>query len=429
MQMRRCAAQALRRAASAAPSPAGSRRTTPAPSPVAARTRTVAAAPRSIQGAVARPSALTRPMGRAYCTSVKCPQIAESISEGKVGQWNVKVGDQVEEDQVLVEIESDKVGVPVMAPHDGVVTACLLEEGETVQVGQELAKLKEQAVEKSDAGAAPAAAPAAAEKKEKKEKAAAPAPAPARPAAAPVATAPSDGSREKRVRITPMRARIADRLKASQNTAAMLTTFQEVDMSTIIALRNKYKDEFAKKHGVKLGFMSAFVKAAAIALTDIPVVNAYMDTEENCIVYRDYVDISVAVAAPKGLVVPVLRDCQDMNFADIEKQIGVFADKAKKGTLTLPEMTGGTFTISNGGTYGSLFGTPIINPPQSAVLGMHATKQKPWVLPDGSIAARPIMVIALTYDHRLIDGRDAVTLLVKIKNLVEDPARIVLDLA
>eukprot|EP01065_Artemidia_motanka_P033186 TRINITY_DN40157_c0_g1_i1.p1 TRINITY_DN40157_c0_g1~~TRINITY_DN40157_c0_g1_i1.p1 ORF type:complete len:387 (+),score=146.72 TRINITY_DN40157_c0_g1_i1:124-1284(+) len=365
-------------------------------------------------------------MGRLYCTKVVCPNIAESINTGKLAGWLVKVGDAVEEDQVLVEVESDKAAVPVHAPHDGVLTALMHEEGATVEVGETLATLREEKVEKKEE--APAAAPAAAADKPAAaaEKKAAPK---AQPAPAPVAAAPSDGSRERKVRITSMRMRIADRLKSSQNTAAMLTTFQEIDMSAIIALRNKYKEQFLEKHGIKLGFMSAFVKASASALQEVPVINAYMDTEEGTITYHDYVDISVAVATPKGLVVPVLRDCQDMNFADVEKQIASFAEKAKKGTMSLAEMTGGNFTISNGGTYGSLFGTPIINPPQSAVLGMHATKMKPWVLPDGSIAARPIMIVALTYDHRLIDGRDAVTFLVKVKNLIEDPSRIVLDLA
>jgi len=338
----------------------------------------------------------------------------------------------VEEDTVLVEIESDKVAVPVMAPHDGTITKILAAEGEMVKVGQELVTIKEGAVEKKEETAStPASAPAPAEAKAPAaaaSKPAAPKPAPPRPAAAPVAAAPADGSRERKVAISSMRARIADRLKASQNTAAMLSTFQEIDMSTLISMRNKYKDAFLEKHGVKLGFMSAFVKASAIALQEVPVINAQMDTEEGTITYHDYVDISVAVAAPKGLVVPVLRDCQDMSFADVEKSIGSFAEKAKKGTLTLPEMTGGTFTISNGGTYGSLFGTPLINLPQSAILGMHATKIKPWVLPDGTIGARPIMVVVLTYDHRLIDGRDAVTFLVKVKNIIEDPSRIVLDL-
>jgi 2-oxoglutarate dehydrogenase E2 component (dihydrolipoamide succinyltransferase) len=223
-----------------------------------------------------------------------------------------------------------------------------------------------------------------------------------------------------------MRQRIADRLKASQNTAAMLTTFNEIDMTPIMTLRDKYKDEFAKKHGVKLGFMSPFAKACAIALQDVPSVNASWGSE--FIEFHDFVDISVAVSTPKGLVVPVLRDVQKMNLAQIEKKIEEFGNKARDNKLQLAEMTGGTFTISNGGTFGSWMGTPIINPPQSAILGMHAIKKKPWVV-GGQIVVRDIMAVALTYDHRLIDGRDAVTFLVKVKNLIEDPSRMVLDLA
>lgn len=223
-----------------------------------------------------------------------------------------------------------------------------------------------------------------------------------------------------------MRQRIADRLKASQNTAAMLTTFNEVDMTPLIEMRNKYKDDFFKRHDVKLGLMSAFVKASAIALKDVPIVNASFGV--NTIDYHDFVDISVAVATPRGLVVPVIRDVQNMTLADIEKTIADYAARARVNKLTMAEMTGGTFTISNGGVFGSWMGTPIINPPQSAILGMHASKKKPWVV-DNEIKIREIMAIALTYDHRLIDGGDAVTFLVKIKNLIEDPARMVLDLS
>lgn len=223
-----------------------------------------------------------------------------------------------------------------------------------------------------------------------------------------------------------MRQRIADRLKASQNTCAMLTTFNEIDMTPLIEMRNKYKDDFFKKHKVKLGFMSPFVKACAIALQDVPIVNASFGTE--CIEYHDFVDISIAVSTPRGLVVPILRDVQRANFSQIEKQIADYGERAKVNKLTLAEMTGGTFTISNGGVFGSWMGTPIINPPQSAILGMHAIKKKPWVV-DNEIKIRDIMAVALTYDHRLIDGGDAVTFLVKVKNLIEDPTRMVLDLA
>eukprot|EP01064_Diplonema_japonicum_P033630 TRINITY_DN6699_c0_g2_i1.p1 TRINITY_DN6699_c0_g2~~TRINITY_DN6699_c0_g2_i1.p1 ORF type:complete len:429 (+),score=122.56 TRINITY_DN6699_c0_g2_i1:34-1287(+) len=369
--------------------------------------------------------------GHRWCTVIACPVIAESISEGTVGPWEVQVGDSVLEDSVVGGIESEKVTVPIRAPHDGIVTEILAEEGVTVQVGQDIIKIKEASAPKGG-DAAPEKAPAADKPAADKPAAEKPTiPTPVAPAAPKekeqIFAASSD--REKRVRLTPMRKRIADRLKASQNTAAMLTTFNEVDMSNLINLRSQYKEEFAEKHGVKLGFMSAFVKASASALEAVPIINAYMDMENQSIVYHDYVDISVAVAIPTGLVVPVIRDVQDMNFADIEKQIGHFANKAKNNTLTLPEMSGGTFTISNGGTYGSWMGTPIINPPQSAVLGMHAVKQKAWVDKNGNISARPIMALALTYDHRLIDGRDAVTFLVKIKNLIEDPQRLILDLA
>jgi 2-oxoglutarate dehydrogenase E2 component (dihydrolipoamide succinyltransferase) len=224
-----------------------------------------------------------------------------------------------------------------------------------------------------------------------------------------------------------MRVRIAQRLKESQNTAAMLTTFQEVDMHNLIEMRKSYKDTFEKAHGVKLGFMSAFVQASTKALQEIPAVNAVIDDETNEIVYRNSVDVSVAVASPTGLVVPVLRNTENMSFADVEKTIGAYGAKAKAGQMALEDMTGGTFTISNGGVFGSLMGTPIINPPQSAILGMHATKMRPVCMPDGSIQARPMMYLALTYDHRLIDGREAVTFLVSVKNKIEDPHRMLLE--
>ena len=247
------------------------------------------------------------------------------------------------------------------------------------------------------------------------------------PLPAPTKEIPINDRSETRVKMTRMRQRIAQRLKEAQNTAAMLTTFQECDMSNLIALRNKYKDGFEKEHGVKLGFMSAFVTASARALEEMPVVNGYIDDNTQEIVFRNYVDISVAVASPNGLVVPVLRNTEKMNFADVEKTIGQFAAKAKSGTLALEEMTGGCFTISNGGVFGSLMGTPIINPPQSAILGMHATKLRPVVV-DGKVEARPMMYLALTYDHRLIDGREAVTFLKSIANKIEDPARMLLGL-
>lgn len=227
--------------------------------------------------------------------------------------------------------------------------------------------------------------------------------------------------------MTRMRTRIAARLKESQNTAAMLTTFQECDMSNLIDLRNKFKDDFEKVHGVKLGFMSAFVKAASAALQEIPAVNAVIDDETQEVVYRNYVDISVAVASPNGLVVPVLRNTEKMNFADVEKTIALYGKKAKENKLAIEDMAGGTFTISNGGVFGSLFGTPIINPPQSAILGMHATKLRPVVV-NGKVEARPMMYLALTYDHRLIDGREAVTFLKSIAQKIEDPSKLLLTL-
>ncbi|EPY26648.1 2-oxoglutarate dehydrogenase E2 component (dihydrolipoamide succinyltransferase) [Angomonas deanei] len=281
---------------------------------------------------------------------------------------------------------------------------------------------------------AKAAAPKADAPKADAPKAEAPKAAAAPAAAAPAAAKPktetsvSGGSdpRITSVRLSSMRQRIADRLKASQNTAAMLTTFNEIDMTPLMELRQKYKDDFAKRHDVKLGLMSPFVKASAIALKDVPVVNASFGKDS--IDYHDFVDISIAVATPRGLVVPVIRDVQNLNLADIEKTIADYASRARVNKLTMAEMTGGTFTISNGGVFGSWMGTPIINPPQSAILGMHAIKKKPWVV-NGKIEIRDIMAVALTYDHRLIDGSEAVTFLVKIKNLVEDPARMVLDLS
>jgi 2-oxoglutarate dehydrogenase E2 component (dihydrolipoamide succinyltransferase) len=251
-----------------------------------------------------------------------------------------------------------------------------------------------------------------------------PAPAPAPAAPAPAARHPGE-RREERVRMTRLRQTVARRLKEAQNTAAMLTTFNDVDMSAVIEARTRYKDLFEKKHGIRLGFMAFFVKAAALAARDVPAVNASIEGEE--IVYHDYLDVSVAVSAPQGLVVPVLRDAQDMGFAEIEKAIADFGKRAKDGTLKIEEMQGGTFTISNGGVFGSLLSTPIINPPQSAVLGMHRIEERP-VVKDGQIVARPMMYLALSYDHRLIDGREAVTFLVRIKEALEDPTRLLIDL-
>ena len=368
-----------------------------------------------------------------FCISINVPTIAESISTGKVVNWTKKVGDPVAEDEVICQIESDKLNVDVRAPKNGVITKINFEDGADVEVGAELSTMKE--------GPAPAAPKAAAAKtdapKTEAPKAAAPkaaapaaAPAAAAPAAAPakqtVQTVSGADPRIKSVRISSMRHRIADRLKASQNTCAMLTTFNEIDMTPLIELRHKYKDDFAKRHDVKLGLMSPFVKACSIALKDVPSVNASFG--KDTIDYHDFVDISIAVATPRGLVVPVIRDVQKMNLADIELTIADYAARARINKLTMAEMTGGTFTISNGGVFGSWMGTPIINPPQSAILGMHAIKKKPWVV-GTDIKIRDIMAVALTYDHRLIDGSDAVTFLVKVKNLIEDPARMVLDLS
>ena len=377
-----------------------------------------------------------------FCLQIPVPFIAESINVGKVGEWTKRVGDSVEVDDVVCQIESDKLTVDVRAPKAGVITAIMSNSGATVNIGQPIATLKEFAAgEKPPPKAAtPPPASAAAAPAQPTAQAQTPAAPPAAtkaaaPAAASTISAPSfiTGSdpRCRLVEASSMRQRIADRLKASQNTAAMLTTFNEIDMTPLMQLREKYKDAFFKKHEVKLGFMSPFAKACAIALTDVPIVNSSYKVvgDKTVVEYHDFVDISVAVATPKGLVVPVLRDVQDMNLAQIEKAIEDFGARAKVNKLSPAEMTGGTFTISNGGTFGSWMGTPIINPPQSAILGMHAVKKKPWVMENNTIAVRDIMAVALTYDHRVIDGRDAVTFLVKVKNLIEDPARMILDLA
>ncbi|XP_002131280.2 dihydrolipoyllysine-residue succinyltransferase component of 2-oxoglutarate dehydrogenase complex, mitochondrial [Ciona intestinalis] len=370
--------------------------------------------------------------------TVNCPPFAESITSGDI-VWEKAVGDSVEIDEMVAEIETDKTTIPIPAPSSGVIEELLVEEGATVTPGTPLFKIN------SD-GASAAPQPA----KEEAPAAAAP-PTPTEPApvstpipdtlpppppvpSAPMASkkvsdvkitpavAPVTGSRsEHRVKMNRMRQRISQRLKDSQNTAAMLTTFNEVDMTNIMALRNKHKDAFLKKHGVKLSFMSAFIKASAYGLTDQPVVNAVIDDASNEIIYRDYVDISIAVSTEKGLVVPVLRNCETMNFLQIEQEMTSIAQKARENKLTVEDMDGGTFTISNGGVFGSMFGTPIINPPQSAILGMHAILDRPVAI-NGEVKIRPMMYIALTYDHRLIDGREAVTFLRKIKAGVEDPS-------
>jgi len=378
----------------------------------------------------------------------KVPTMGDAVPEGTLGKWNKAVGDSVQVDESVAVIETDKTTFDVNATVKGTIHELCAKVGETVKTGQPLFKIAvgEAAAAKAEPKAKPVEQakpaepakhepPKAAEHAPHEEppKAAVPPPA-AAAAPSPKKEAPTPppppssrgGSRgEHRERVNRMRARIAERLKDSQNTYAMLTTFQECDMYNLVQMRNELKDEFLAKHKVKLGFMSAFVKAAAAALHDQPVVNALFDEKE--IVYRDYVDISVAVATPRGLVVPVLRDVDKMSFADVEKHIAYLGEKARKDELTIEEMAGGTFTISNGGVYGSMMGTPIINPPQSAILGMHAITDRAVVV-GNEIKIRPVMYLALTYDHRLIDGREAVTFLRKIKHGVEDPRRLLLEL-
>ncbi|XP_056332408.1 dihydrolipoyllysine-residue succinyltransferase component of 2-oxoglutarate dehydrogenase complex, mitochondrial [Danio aesculapii] len=386
--------------------------------------------------------------------TVKTPAFAESVTEGDV-RWEKAVGDSVAEDEVVCEIETDKTSVQVPSPAAGVIEELLVPDGGKVEGGTPLFKLKKGAgaVKTAAAAAPPPAAetpapacpaPAAAPAGGPIPSSMPPVPAvPAQPiqakpvsaikptAAAPAAAAADTGAKaprsEHRVKMNRMRLRIAQRLKEAQNTCAMLTTFNEVDMSNITQMRTQYKDAFLKKHAIKLGFMSAFVKAAAYALTDQPAVNAVIDDTTKEIVYRDYVDISVAVATPKGLVVPVIRGVEGMNFTDIEKAINELGEKARKNELAVEDMDGGTFTISNGGVFGSMFGTPIINPPQSAILGMHGIFDRPVAIA-GKVEVRPMMYVALTYDHRLIDGREAVTFLRKIKSVVEDPRVLLLDM-
>ncbi len=408
-------------------------------------------------------------------TEVLVPVLGESISEATLGEWLKQPGDAVAVDEPIASLETDKVSVEVPSPVAGVMGEHAVKVGDTVQVGALLATVDAggsapakteaatPAVTAAPAAAAPApaAAPAADESsdspaalspsvrravlehgldpatikgtgkdgritKEDVAAAAANKSSASAPAAAPAAAAPAGSARkEERVKMTRLRQTIAKRLKEAQNTAAMLTTFNDVDMTAVIEARAKYKDLFEKKHGVRLGFMGFFVKAATMALKDIPSVNASIEGDE--IVYHDYADISVAVSAPNGLVVPVIRDAQDLTVAGIEKTIGDFGKRAKDGTLKMEEMKGGTFTISNGGVFGSLMSTPIINPPQSAVLGLHRIEERPVVV-DGQIVIRPMMYLALSYDHRIIDGREAVTFLVALKNAIQDPTRILIDL-
>lgn len=405
---------------------------------------------------------------------INTPALGESVTEATVARWTKKVGEAVKKDEILVELETDKVSLEVASPADGVLSAIGAAEGATVVPGTVLGVVTEGGA----ATAAPAAPKAAEAPKPAPAPAAAPAPAPApvaaAPAAAPVSPAPAriaaetgldlskvagtgkDGrvtkgdalaalearasapapaaapsaprpvhEREERVKMTRLRQTIARRLKEAQNTAAMLTTFNEVDMSAVMALRAQYKDVFEKRHGVKLGFMSFFTKAVVAALKAIPDVNAEIDGQD--IIYKNHYDIGVAVGTDKGLVVPVVRDADVLNLAEIEKTIGDLGKKARTGGLAIEDMQGGTFTITNGGIYGSLMSTPILNAPQSGILGMHAIKERPMVV-NGKIEIRPMMYLALSYDHRVVDGAGAVTFLVKVKEALEDPQRLLLDL-
>ena len=386
---------------------------------------------------------------------IKVPALPESVSEATLMSWHKKVGEAVSREENLIDLETDKVVLELPSPDAGVITEILANDGDTVTAGQVIAKLDTAAA--AAATTAPAA-PAKAEEPAKTQAAAMPAAAKiaaennidlsqvkgsgrdgrilkedvqAKPAAAPapvVASTPAIqvvGDRpEQRVPMSRLRERVAQRLLQSQADNAILTTFNEVNMQPVMDLRNKYKEKFEKEHGVKLGFMSFFVKAAIAALKKFPVVNASIDGKD--IVYHGYFDIGIAIGSPRGLVVPILRNADQMSLADIEKQIADFAAKAKDGKLALEDLTGGTFSITNGGTFGSMMSTPIINPPQSAILGMHATKMRA-VVENGEIVARPMMYLALSYDHRLIDGREAVLTLVAIKDALEDPTRLILD--
>jgi 2-oxoglutarate dehydrogenase E2 component (dihydrolipoamide succinyltransferase) len=373
---------------------------------------------------------------------IKTPDFgAESITEGTLQEWQKKLGDYVAKGEILAVIETDKVSVEVKAEESGVLEAIAANVDDTVTVGQVLCvmKLGVEPPPKTPAAAKPEVAPVTSEKvamAAAKPAETAPKLAPAKPKAetpvqAPSLPLPTGGVErvERRVKMNRMRQAISRRLKEAQNTAAMLTTFQEVDMGNLMEMRKEYKDLFEKTHGgVRLGFMSAFLKASSFALGQIPAVNALIDDKTQEIVYRDFVDISVAVASPKGLVVPVVRGVQGMSLFQIENSIAELAKKAKTESLTLEDSMGGTFTISNGGVFGSMMGTPIINPPQSAILGMHATKMRPVVMKNGEIKPRPIMFLALTYDHRLVDGREAVTFLCTVRDQIEDPRRLLLEL-
>ncbi|WZZ89546.1 hypothetical protein YC2023_118125 [Brassica napus] len=364
------------------------------------------------------------------------PHMGESITDGTLANFLKQPGDRVEADEAIAQIETDKVTIDIASPASGVIQEFLVKEGDTVEPGNKVAIISKSAdavshvapSEKIPEKAAPKPSPAEEPKVEstkvaEKPKASSPPPPPTKQSAKEPQLPPKD--RERRVPMTRLRKRVATRLKDSQNTFALLTTFNEIDMTNLMKLRSQYKDAFFEKHGVKLGLMSGFIKAAVSALQAQPVVNAVIDGDD--IIYRDYIDISIAVGTSKGLVVPVIRGADQMNFADIEKTINSLAKKANEGTISIDEMAGGSFTVSNGGVYGSLISTPIINPPQSAILGMHSIVQRPMVV-GGSVVPRPMMYVALTYDHRLIDGREAVYFLRRIKDVVEDPQRLLLDI-
>ncbi|UKZ76033.1 2-oxoglutarate dehydrogenase complex E2 component [Trichoderma virens FT-333] len=366
---------------------------------------------------------------------IQVPPMAESISEGTLKQFSKSIGDYVEQDEEIATIETDKIDVAVNATESGIIREFFVNEEDTVTVGQDLVRVElggEKPAESEKPKEEPAASKPAAEAEKPKSQPEPPKEQPQKksqpePAAA-SQSEPATGNREeRRVKMNRMRLRIAERLKQSQNTAASLTTFNEVDMSNIMEFRKLYKEEMLKKTGVKLGFMSAFSRAAVLAMRDIPAVNASIEGPNggDTIVYRDYVDISVAVATEKGLVTPVVRNVESLDMISIEKAIADMGKKARDGKLTIEDMAGGTFTISNGGVFGSLMGTPIINLPQSAVLGLHAVKDRAVVV-NGKVEVRPMMYLALTYDHRLLDGREAVQFLVKIKEYIEDPRKMLL---
>uniref|UniRef100_A0A5B6YHB0 dihydrolipoyllysine-residue succinyltransferase n=1 Tax=Davidia involucrata TaxID=16924 RepID=A0A5B6YHB0_DAVIN len=370
------------------------------------------------------------------------PFMGESISDGTLAKFLKNPGDRVEVDEPIAQIETDKVTIDVASPEAGVIQKFVAKEGETVEPGTKIAVISKSgegvahvapSEKTSDKVASQPSPPAEKNKAEMPkpqvetasviEKPKATSTPPPKHSATEPQLPPKE--RERRVPMTRLRKRVATRLKDSQNTFALLTTFNEVDMTNLMKLRSDYKDAFVEKHGVKLGLMSGFVKAAVSGLQNQPIINAVIDGDD--IIYRDYIDISIAVGTPKGLVVPVIRNAGKMNFAEIEKEINTLAKKANDGSISIDEMAGGSFTISNGGVYGSLLSTPIINPPQSAILGMHSIVTRPMVV-GGNIVPRPMMYIALTYDHRLIDGREAVFFLRRIKDVVEDPRRLLLDI-